>query len=147
MSLCEWELFVPLMEVKPRYNRRLKKMINQSPWLTLNDRDAWFRRKRLTEYYRVMGRTAAELADLPKGLDHIHVEYWVSYGSNRRLDPHNYMLTAKAVVDGLVDYGLIADDDSKRLTGPDPRRDESLPVGLTVRVFRVGGRFDESRVA
>jgi hypothetical protein len=54
------------------------------------------------------------------------------------LDPANFSLTAKAVVDGFVDYGLIPDDDSKHLLGPDMRRDESLPRGMTMHIFNLG---------
>lgn len=140
-----WELFIPLIELKPRMNRRTKRLVNPSPWLTLNDRDSWHRRKALTVYYREAAINAAVEADLP-GMDAAHMEAWICYGNNRRLDPHNYTLTAKACVDGLIEYGWLPDDCSKFLTGPDMRRDESLPKGLTLRIFGSGGRFDERRV-
>ena len=39
-----------------------------------------------------------------------------------RRDPGNWMQSAKAAVDGaLVDAGVLIDDDSTRLIGPDPR--------------------------
>lgn len=133
----EYAVHIPLIELPARFNRRTKKLVKQSPWLTMNDRDSWHRRKKLTEYYRAAGIRAAVEAGLP-AMGQAHMEYWVSYGNNRRLDPHNYMLTAKAVVDGFIEYGLLPDDSSKFLTGPDPRRDESLPVGLTMRIFKIG---------
>ncbi|MFI0156158.1 hypothetical protein [Streptomyces lydicus] len=39
----------------------------------------------------------------------------------RRRDPGNWSPSAKAAIDGLVDAGLLPDDDSTRLLGPDPR--------------------------
>ena len=40
-----------------------------------------------------------------------------------RRDLHNYMPTLKALVDGLVDAGLLPDDDARHLQGPDMRLD------------------------
>jgi crossover junction endodeoxyribonuclease RusA len=39
----------------------------------------------------------------------------VQYDSNRRADPANAYPTVKALVDGLVDFGVLTDDDSKHL--------------------------------
>ncbi|MEV8248140.1 hypothetical protein AB0R01_30860 [Streptomyces rochei] len=52
-----------------------------------------------------------------------HVYYIVHPGPRAvRRDPGNWMQSAKAAVDGaLVDAGILADDDSTRLLGPDPR--------------------------
>lgn len=46
---------------------------------------------------------------------------------NRRRDPHNWYPTVKAVVDGLVDAGVFADDDEKHLEVASP----ALAVGAT----------------
>lgn len=59
----------------------------------------------------------------------------MSYGNNRRLDPTNYMATAKAIVDGFVDAGLFSDDNSEVVVGPDMRRDETLAVGMTMQII------------
>jgi crossover junction endodeoxyribonuclease RusA len=52
-----------------------------------------------------------------------HVYYVIHPGPRSvRRDPGNWMQSAKAAVDGaLVDAGILADDDSTRLLGPDPR--------------------------
>lgn len=52
-----------------------------------------------------------------------HVYYVIHPGPRAvRRDPGNWMQSAKAAVDGaLVDAGILADDDSTRLIGPDPR--------------------------
>ncbi|MFC7739662.1 hypothetical protein ACFQXA_00090 [Nocardiopsis composta] len=36
--------------------------------------------------------------------------------TNRRFDPHNYQPSVKAMIDGLVDAGLLPDDNSEVLT-------------------------------
>lgn len=42
----------------------------------------------------------------------------------RRRDPGNISGAAKAICDGLVDAGVLPDDDAKHLTGPDLRLGE-----------------------
>ncbi|WP_020116773.1 hypothetical protein [Streptomyces canus] len=42
-------------------------------------------------------------------------------GSRRRIDPANFYPSFKAAVDGLVDAGVLEDDDHTRLVGPDMR--------------------------
>lgn len=41
--------------------------------------------------------------------------------SRRRIDPANFYPSFKAAVDGLVDAGVLEDDDHTRLVGPDMR--------------------------
>lgn len=45
---------------------------------------------------------------------------------NKRRDPGNWAPSAKAAVDGLVDAGVLPDDDSTHLIGPDPRIGEPV---------------------
>ncbi|GAA2457182.1 hypothetical protein GCM10010405_46540 [Streptomyces macrosporus] len=42
-------------------------------------------------------------------------------GSRRRIDPANFYPSFKAAVDGLVDAGVLEDDDHTRVVGPDMR--------------------------
>jgi len=121
-------LHIPIPNLPTRRGKK------QSGWLSLNDRDHWARRKKLTTYYREAGYDACIRANLPR-YDRVHIVYWMCYGNNRRLDPSNYMLTVKAIVDGFVDFGLVKDDDSTRVIGPDPRRDERLPLGMHLQII------------
>lgn len=55
-------------------------------------------------------------------LERVHVLYIVHPETiARRRDPGNWAPSAKAAVDGMVDAGLLEDDNSTRLLGPDPR--------------------------
>lgn len=55
-------------------------------------------------------------------LQRAHIFYVVHPGGAvRRRDPGNWAPSAKAAVDGLVDAGVLPDDDHTRLLGPDPR--------------------------
>lgn len=63
----------------------------------------------------------ARAAKIPP-LERAHITAWLHFGDKRRRDPANFYPTIKAVVDGLVDVGLLPDDDDKHLIGPDLRR-------------------------
>lgn len=118
---------------------RTKKGRRGSPWLSANDRDHWGRRKALTKFFRDEGARRAGELQLPS-LDRIWVFAWVAYGGRRILDPGNYTLTAKAILDGFVDAKLVPDDNNKYVTGPDMRRDERLAVGMTMQIIPLESR-------
>jgi hypothetical protein len=54
-------------------------------------------------------------------LEHAYVLGVVHPGSRRRLDPANLYPSFKAAIDGLVDAGVLEDDDHTRVVGPDMR--------------------------
>jgi crossover junction endodeoxyribonuclease RusA len=56
--------------------------------------------------------------------------------SARRADPANWYPSFKAAVDGLVDAGLLDDDDHTRLVGPDMRLGPKAKGGQLVLVIR-----------
>jgi len=64
---------------------------------------------------------AARAARIP-ALQRIHVFYVIHPKPGlRRRDPGNWSPTAKAAIDGLVDAGIVPDDDHTRVLGGDPR--------------------------
>lgn len=54
----------------------------------------------------------------------------------RRADPANWYPSFKAAVDGLVDAGLLEDDDHEHVAGPDMRLGEKVKGGQIVLVVR-----------
>ncbi|MFJ9754941.1 hypothetical protein [Streptomyces sp. NPDC101149] len=56
--------------------------------------------------------------------------------TNGRRDPANWYPTMKAAVDGIVDAGVLEDDDHTRLLGPDMRLGEKRKGGQIVLVVR-----------
>jgi hypothetical protein len=75
--------------------------------------------------WRDAGNVHAQQARLPR-LPSAHIVAELRFTDRRRRDPHNFMPTIKAVVDGLVDYGLLPDDSAAYLVGPDVRLGEPI---------------------
>lgn len=108
-------------------------LVKVGPWLSMNDRPHWAERARGTRAWRAAALWSARAARLPVGLDLVRVEIWVHKTTARKYDAGNLQPTAKAVVDGLVDYGLVPDDDNEHLIGPDMRMGAKAErPGLTV---------------
>ena len=95
---------------------------HRSPdWINANQRDHWAVRSRKTRAWRNTTHWLAKAAKLPQELSHVSITGHVVKTNRARYDAHNLMPTLKAIVDGLVDYGLIPDDHNTHLTGPDIR--------------------------
>jgi crossover junction endodeoxyribonuclease RusA len=92
-------------------------------WLTSNGRYHWAEKARRTRWLRQLAATSARDVSLAGG--QYRVTAYVAYpkGATGRVDPNNAAPTTKALIDGCVDAGMLADDDAKHLLGPDHRRD------------------------
>lgn len=88
--------------------------------LTANDKMHWAARSRLTKQLRqwgyLLGREGEGVARL--GLRHARVEMEFAYPDRRRRDRSNLAPTVKAIMDGLIDAGLLPDDADRFLDGP-----------------------------
>lgn len=102
--------------------------------INLNSRMHWAQKAKLTKAWRTAAHVAARNADLPKGLDRIHILAHVIKPTNRAYDVHNLMPTLKAAIDGLADYGLIPDDTNAHLTGPDLRQGGKGELGVIITI-------------
>lgn len=91
-----------------------------APWLSANQRRDLRRQTPDRRAWRDAGAVCAQAAHLPK-LQRVHLLATLRFSSNRNRDVHNYYPTLKALVDGLVDYGLVPDDSHQFLVGPDLR--------------------------
>lgn len=90
--------------------------------LNANERTHWARRSRLSREWRERTCWLAKGGGIPP-LQRASVVIYIAFGDNRRRDVGNYQPTAKAIVDGLVDAGVLPDDDDAHLEGPDLRCD------------------------
>lgn len=103
-------------------------------WINANHRMHWAQKAKLTKAWREAGVVYARLAKLPKGLERVQIEAYVVKKTAREYDAHNLTLTAKALVDGLVDYGLVPDDTNKHVVGPDMREGGKDLPGILVKI-------------
>ena len=104
-------------------------------FINLNSRTHWAPKAQLTRAWRNAAHVAARNANLPKGLENVHVVAHIIKATGREYDVHNLMPTLKAAIDGLVtDYGLIPDDTNKHLTGPDLRQGGKGEPGIRITI-------------
>jgi hypothetical protein len=89
--------------------------------LNANDRDGhWARRKRVTAALREGAGWLARTGRVP-ALQRAHILAVYEPPDRRRRDPANLYPSFKACIDGLVDAGVLPDDDAAHLDGPDMR--------------------------
>lgn len=114
----EWTVTVPAPVVKPVRKRKTGKLFQRKPWLNSNDRDHWRALRPITAGWRANAAAAAAAAGLPTGLGRVHISGLVVKERAGTYDAMNFYPTAKAVVDGLIDYGLCVDDSNEFVEGP-----------------------------
>lgn len=95
--------------------------------LTANDRMHWRPRAEITAEWRRLGWATAKQARIPQ-LRRAHVLIEWLPPDRRRRDPANASPMGKALVDGLVDAGVLPDDSAEFLDGPDYRLGPPAPA-------------------
>lgn len=97
----------------------------------------WSKRSYLADYWRQLTAMKTKQAWRRKpALEKVRVVVTFFWPDVRRRDPGNWSLTSKAIVDGLVDGGLVADDDMKHVIGPDHRGGHGRRR-IEVRVYEI----------
>ena len=96
--------------------------IPESEWISANMRPHWAAKARRSAALRQRGFWAAKRAKVER-YQCLHVTAFVQYATAGRADPANAGPAVKALIDGLVDAGVLPDDDSAHLVGPDFRRE------------------------
>lgn len=100
---------------------------------------------KLTKAWRAASQVAArgiEPLQTP-----IHVTAYIWKPRNGRYDPGNLYPTAKAILDGLVDSGLIKDDDYTRVIGPDMRHGGKGSAEIVLKILEIpviSGKIENS---
>ena len=94
--------------------------------LSANGRGAtWHARAAKTSDLRNLGFLAARLVVPPVGhlMQRAHLTVYIAAPTARRRDAANLHPTVKALLDGMVAYGVLPDDSDAYLVGPDLRPD------------------------
>lgn len=107
-----------------------------SPLISPNDRAHWSKRAECAQVWRTASRLLAKQARIPR-MDRISVslDHWPK--TKRRQDTDRISLVAKWCVDGIVDAGVVDDDDSTHvpevvLRMHPPRADKQRTWLLTI---------------
>ena len=107
--------------------------------LNLNDRNHWSKAASKRRTIRQLAEQTARFSHAPS-LERARLVVEIAFPDRRRRDPHNYMATVKPIVDGLVDAGVLPDDDAEHLLGPDLRRAPAVSeknLGQSMYDFRL----------
>lgn len=118
MSEEAWEVTIPACVMKPVRKRKTKKLVTRSPFLNSNDNDHFRTVQPIKKYWRTKAAEVAREAKLPAFTGRIQIDAYVIKVSGQNYDPGNWYPTAKAIVDGLIDYGIAEDDNKDILDGP-----------------------------
>ena len=82
--------------------------------LNANDRVHWRTRARITKALREAAGYSARAAQIPQ-LDRATIQAVLHPHDKRRRDAHNWYPSFKAAIDGIVDAGVLPDDNGKHL--------------------------------
>lgn len=100
---------------------------------------------KLTKAWREASRAASSGLDPFQSPIHVTAYIWKPRGG--RYDPGNLYPTAKAILDGLVDSGLIEDDDYTRVVGPDMRHGGKGSAEVVLKIREIPGISDKIEAA
>lgn len=104
-------------------------------FINANDRLHHMAKAKLTRAWREAAGLVAKYAPDYRQYDRARIEIGYRFPTNRRRDVQNLQPTSKAIVDGLVDAGVLRDDDDLHLIGPDNRRIRpNGPPAVTVTI-------------
>lgn len=111
--------------------------------LNANERMHWAPKSAITREIRRTAWALAKQAGVP-ALKRAHVDVEYRPPDRRRRDVHNLYPSAKACVDGLVDAGVLPDDNDEHLTGPDMRIGPRVTGGQLVLHIRDAAQMKEN---
>ena len=126
------EVTVPAPEFPPVRKRASGKLQEVKPWLSSNDRLHRQQEAKITKAWREAAQAATPEAGPVEG--RVRVVAYVWKPRRGRYDPGNFYPTAKACMDGIVDAGLLVDDDWVHMDGPDMRHGGIGPAALAITI-------------
>lgn len=105
-----------------------------APWLNSNMRLHRMQAAKLTAAWREAGRASVGLEGLEPYAGPVHIFAHVYKPRGGRYDAGNLYPTVKAVLDGIVDSGLLVDDSNEYVIGPDMRHGGKGPAALVLTI-------------
>lgn len=107
-----------------------------APCMLLNSNQRMHRMAaaKLTAQWRMAAKIACRVDGAPNLTDRVHLTAVIYKPRGGRWDANNYWPTVKAAVDGMVDAGVLIDDDNKHIIGPDMRPGDSGPARIVIEI-------------
>jgi Holliday junction resolvase RusA-like endonuclease len=103
-------------------------------YINANHRLHFHAKNQRTQAWRTAAKVAA-LAWASEKYERAHIQVAYRFPTNHRREVANLQPTSKALVDGLVDAGLLPDDDDRHVIGPDNRREwPNGPERITITI-------------
>jgi hypothetical protein len=90
----------------------------------------------LTKTWRRAGHAAVH-PDWEPFTGTVHITAFITKKRGGRYDPNNLWPTIKAIVDGIVDAGLLHDDDHVHVIGPDMRHGGTGEPSVLMQIVSV----------
>lgn len=113
------EITILAPTMKPVRNRKTGKYSTPSPWLNSNQRKHRMQDAGLVAVWRELGKQSAQ--GYPRITFPVRIVAHIWKARAGIYDPNNWAATTKPIVDGLVDAGLLEDDNYNYVHGPDHR--------------------------
>lgn len=108
-------------------------------WINSNQRTHRMAQAELTKAWRRAGLEAVPHAWEPF-IGAVHITATITKKRAGRYDPNNLWPTIKAIVDGVVDSGLLPDDDHLHVIGPDMRHGGKGEPAVVLSIVTAQGR-------
>lgn len=126
---------IPAPYFAPVRKRATGKLKEVGPWLNSNDRLHRQLEAKITKAWRE--KAAASAKGIPPFAPPVHIIAHIFKPRGGRYDPNNLAPTTKAIVDGLVDAGLLADDSTEYIMGPDHRHGGKGPAEIVLEIIEL----------
>ena len=127
---------IPAPTFPPVRDRKTGKLKPVGPFINSNSRDHRHQVAKMTKAWR---ETAAIRAKgIPTFEGRVHIIAHIFKPNTGRWDPNNWAPTTKAIVDGLVTAGLLIDDSTKYVIGPDHRAGGKGNPEIVLEIREIG---------
>jgi Holliday junction resolvase RusA-like endonuclease len=128
---------IPAPTFPPVRDRKTGKLKPVNPWLNANHRGHRMSEAKKIAAWREAATKAAEgIAPLRTP---VHITAHIFKPRAGRYDTNNLAPTTKAIVDGLVDAGLLRDDSTEWVIGPDHRHGGRGNPEIVLEIIETGG--------
>lgn len=97
---------------------------------------------KLTAAWRAAGSSAADT--ITPLTPPVHITAWIWKPRAGRYDPNNLAPTTKAIVDGIVDAGVLEDDSVEYVIGPDHRHGGKGPAKIVIEIEEVASASNKN---